>query len=67
MKTTHLSSLWRVPDSYHCLHHARFDGHYGFAAAYMDRIFGTEFADWEAVHDRVRRGEPLKSLREHGQ
>ena len=67
VKATHLSSLWRVPDSYHCLHHARFDGHYGFAAAYMDRIFGTEFADWEAVHDRVWRGEPLKSIREHAE
>jgi sterol desaturase/sphingolipid hydroxylase (fatty acid hydroxylase superfamily) len=64
-KTTRLSSLWRVPDSYHCLHHARFDGHFGFAAAYMDRLFGTEFDDWEAVQDRVWRGEPLETIREH--
>jgi sterol desaturase/sphingolipid hydroxylase (fatty acid hydroxylase superfamily) len=64
-KASRLSSLWRVPDSYHCLHHARFDGHFGFAAAYMDRLFGTEFDDWEAVQARVWRNEPLESIREH--
>ena len=52
------------PISYHALHHARFDGHYGFAAATMDRLMGTEFSDWLAVHRRVFAGQPLESLRQ---
>lgn len=54
------------PISYHSLHHARFDGHYGFVAAMMDRIFRTEFQDWKELHDRVFDGKPLQSLREKG-
>lgn len=56
--------LWSNPISYHSLHHARFDGHYGFVAATMDRLLGTEFPDWLAVHRRVFGGKPLTSLRE---
>lgn len=52
------------PVSYHSLHHARFDGHYGFVAATMDWLFKTEFPDWKAVHDRVFDGRPMRSLRE---
>lgn len=52
------------PISYHSLHHARFDGHYGFVAATFDRLFGTEWSDWLAVHRRVFGGEPLTSLRQ---
>lgn len=52
------------PISYHSLHHLRFDGHYGFGNAIFDRLFRTEFADWLAVHDRVRTGTPITSPRE---
>ncbi len=52
------------PISYHSLHHLRFDGHYGFGNALFDRLFGTEFPDWLAIHDRVRTGKPLTSPRE---
>jgi Delta7-sterol 5-desaturase len=55
---------WSNPISYHSLHHARFDGHYGFVSAVMDRAFGTEWKDWLAVHERVWNGKPLTSLRE---
>ncbi|MCU0673485.1 MAG: sterol desaturase family protein [Myxococcota bacterium] len=54
------------PVVYHSLHHARFDGHYGFGAGYMDALFRTEFDDWRAVHAKVLRGEALRSLRERG-
>lgn len=65
MKSTRLTTmLWSNPISYHSLHHARFDGHYGFVAATMDRLFGTEFPDWLAVHERVFGGTPMRSLRE---
>lgn len=50
--------------TYHSLHHARFDGHYGFANAMMDRLFGTEFPDWIAMVERVKSNGGLKSLRE---
>ena len=51
---------------YHALHHARWAGHYGFAAALMDRIGGTEWPDWLALHERIDKGQPLTSLRERG-
>lgn len=52
------------PVVYHSLHHARFDGHYGFGSGYMDALFGTEFADWKRVHARILRHEPMRALRE---
>lgn len=52
------------PITYHCLHHARFLGHYGFATSWADELFGTQFDDWMAATVRVRGGEPLHSLRE---
>lgn len=54
------------PVSYHALHHARFDGHYGFAAAYMDRLLGTEWPDWKPLHDRIYDGHALTSLKARG-
>lgn len=65
-RVSRTASLFAPPVSYHSLHHARFDGHYGFAAAYMDRLFGTEWADWKELHDRVWDGRPLESLRVRG-
>lgn len=62
--TTWGSRLFANPVSYHCLHHARFDGHYGFATSWMDAIFGTQWPDWIAVSKRVRGGQPLTSLRQ---
>jgi sterol desaturase/sphingolipid hydroxylase (fatty acid hydroxylase superfamily) len=65
MRSTRLSTLTMSnPISYHSLHHARFEGHYGFVVATMDWLFGTEFPDWLAVHERVLAGKPLSSARE---
>jgi lathosterol oxidase len=65
VRSTRASSLLvSNPISYHSLHHARFDGHYGFVIAVMDRALGTEWEDWLAVHHRVMDGKPLTSLRE---
>jgi sterol desaturase/sphingolipid hydroxylase (fatty acid hydroxylase superfamily) len=49
---------------YHALHHARWNGHYSFGTAMMDRLCATEWADWPALHDRAAAGQPLRSLRE---
>lgn len=51
---------------YHALHHARWTGHYGFAAALMDRLFGSEWADWPELHAQVVDGKPLTHLRQRG-
>jgi len=55
-----LVSTFANPFTYHALHHSRFQGHYGFGAAYMDRLGRTELPDWQNVHARVMAGEPLK-------
>lgn len=55
------------PITYHCLHHARFDGHYGFASAYLDRFLGTEWSDWKVLHDRAYDGTPMRSLKAKGE
>lgn len=54
------------PVTYHCLHHARFNNHYSFGSTFMDRLLGTEWPDWPALHARVIRGEPLKTLSVRG-
>jgi sterol desaturase/sphingolipid hydroxylase (fatty acid hydroxylase superfamily) len=51
---------------FHALHHARWNGHYSFAAALMDRCFRSEWPDWYELHARVDRGEPLPSLKIRG-
>lgn len=67
MRATRLSSvLWTNPIVYHSMHHARFDGHYGFVAAIFDRAFGTEWPDWHELHTKIMDGRPLRSLREKG-
>lgn len=54
------------PSVYHALHHARFTGHFGFQSVAMDRLFGSEFQDWPALHARIGQRQPLTSLRERG-
>jgi sterol desaturase/sphingolipid hydroxylase (fatty acid hydroxylase superfamily) len=56
-------SLFSNVLTYHALHHARWTGHYGFATALMDRLFGTEWDDWQALHRRTASGDPLPHLR----
>jgi len=59
-------TLFANPWVYHALHHARWNGHYAFQAALMDRIFKTELEDWPLLFAKVLRGEPLESLKERG-
>jgi sterol desaturase/sphingolipid hydroxylase (fatty acid hydroxylase superfamily) len=63
---TRVLSAFANPWVYHALHHARWTGHFGFQAAWMDRLFGSEFADWPALHARILGGQPMKSLKERG-
>jgi sterol desaturase/sphingolipid hydroxylase (fatty acid hydroxylase superfamily) len=54
------------PLIYHALHHARWTGHYALYTSVLDVAFGTTFADWRSLYDRVRAGRPLRALRERG-
>lgn len=51
--------------TYHSLHHSRYTGNYGLGTRLLDRIFGTEWTDYEKLYDRVTsEGRPLDKLRE---
>jgi sterol desaturase/sphingolipid hydroxylase (fatty acid hydroxylase superfamily) len=54
------------PIVYHALHHARFVNHYSFGSSFMDRLLGTEWEDWPALHERVRSGRPMTKLAQRG-
>lgn len=50
---------------YHSLHHSRYTGNYGLATRFLDKWFGTEWPDSEAVIERVvKEKRPMKSLGE---
>lgn len=53
---------WLMTPTFHGMHHARFNGNYGLFTRIPDRLFGTEWADYPALHARVADGAPLPSL-----
>lgn len=61
-KALRASTLFSNTFTYHALHHARWTGHYSFQAAIMDRLFGTEWNDWQALHAEIASGHPLQSF-----
>jgi Delta7-sterol 5-desaturase len=50
--------------TYHSLHHSRYTGNYGLGTRVLDRIFKTEWEDYERLYDRVSDCRPLTRLRE---
>ncbi len=63
----HNESAGRVIGSttYHSLHHSRYTGNYGLGTRILDRLFQTEWEDYEAVYLRVNeQRRPLTKLRE---
>jgi sterol desaturase/sphingolipid hydroxylase (fatty acid hydroxylase superfamily) len=58
------AALFSNPIVYHSLHHARWSVNFGYQAAGMDRLFGTESEDWPRVYERVVAGQPLTRLHE---
>jgi lathosterol oxidase len=48
--------------TYHALHHARYQGHYGLFTPFMDDLFDSRFADYEGVQEKARTGNGLTSL-----
>ncbi|MCY0992523.1 sterol desaturase family protein [Nannocystis sp. ILAH1] len=61
---TRSPTVWFAhPYTFHALHHARFTKHFGFGSTFMDRLAGTEWADWVPAYEQVMTGKPL---RHHG-
>ncbi len=51
--------------TYHSLHHSRYTGNYGLGTRVLDKLFKTEWKDYERLYDRIsREGKPLAKLRE---
>ncbi|MEW5742040.1 MAG: sterol desaturase family protein [Myxococcota bacterium] len=53
-----------ISTSFHAMHHARYQGHYGLFTQVLDRLFGTYWDDYPEVHARAARGEGLTRLGE---
>ena len=51
--------------TYHSLHHSRYTGNYGLGTRILDRLFKTEWEDYERLYDRIcQERKPLGKLRE---
>lgn len=51
--------------TYHSLHHSRYTGNYGLGTRILDRLFKTEWDDYERLYDRIsHERRPLSKLRE---
>ena len=51
-----------ISTSFHAMHHARYQGHYGLFTQVLDRLFGTYWVDYPEVHAHAARGEGLTRL-----
>ncbi|MFZ1813192.1 MAG: sterol desaturase family protein [Rhizobiaceae bacterium] len=51
--------------TYHSLHHSRYTGNYGLGTRFLDRLFGTEWEDYEPLYAQITNAhKPLRRLRE---
>jgi lathosterol oxidase len=39
--------------TYHALHHSRYTGNFGLGTRFLDRLFKTEWEDYERLYDRI--------------
>lgn len=53
-----------ITTTFHAMHHARYQGHYGLFTPVLDRWLGTAFDDYPQVHARARAGQGLERLGE---
>lgn len=53
---------WLCTPTHHSLHHARVVGNYGLHTRWLDRLFGTEFADYEEIQKAAYNGQGLVRL-----
>jgi Delta7-sterol 5-desaturase len=51
--------------TYHSLHHSRYTGNYGLGTRFLDKLFKTEWEDYERLYDRIsHERRPLTRLQE---
>lgn len=50
--------------SFHAMHHARYQGHYGLFTTILDRALGTYWSDYPEVHARAATGNGLVRMSE---
>ena len=55
---------WIFTPTFHALHHARFEQHYGLFTTIPDRMFNTLWPDYAHVQERVARGQGLTTFHE---
>lgn len=53
-----------ITTSFHAMHHARYQGHYGLYSPLLDRLLGTEWKDYPEVQERAATGHGLTTLGE---
>lgn len=53
-----------ISGTFHAMHHARLQGHYGLYTPILDRLLGTCFQDYPQVHARAATGQGLHTLGE---
>lgn len=53
---------WIFTPTYHAMHHARYNGHYGLFTQILDRACQTVWNDYEKVQERASQGNGLESL-----
>ena len=68
LKSKHYNRWWGkliTSTTYHSLHHSRYTGNYGLGTRVLDRVFKTEWDDYERLYDRIsEERKPLSKLRE---
>ena len=62
-RKTWMGKVFNSP-SYHAMHHARYIKNFGLLTPWLDKLFGTEWADEAQVLDRAALGRPLTRLNE---
>jgi lathosterol oxidase len=48
--------------TYHNMHHSKFKGNYGVHFRIWDKLFGTEFKDYESEYDKIQERKKLKPI-----
>ena len=51
---THWLFRWKTPSTHHNMHHMKFNGNYGLYFTWWDRIFKTEFKDYNETYEKVQ-------------
>ncbi len=51
---THWLFRWKTPSTHHNMHHSKFNGNYGLYFTWWDKIFKTEFNDYNETYEKVQ-------------